>query len=258
MRSWLSGLVMVAVAAVGHSTFARADSVPPPTSGMDEPQHRSPPDVPEVLQPPDREPAPPDIIAPGSGGSAESGTPEVAWSEPGQRLARARAEIPSNPADSAQQLEQVSRQLEEYRNYVTGNTRERLSEAHQRLDQLAFDVRSKDVTSSDQANPSIAEAFSAIAAFHCSRAAEQWEHRNTQLLGEELAAAAHYLERAAELTGRGPATSTVAAVRDARRLANRLAEGTRVAPSDVNETIGDLGQAIDRVARQIKPQQRTR
>ncbi len=201
----------------------------------------------------------------GVGGAGEMGTgmtpeqqEELAmpseWNKPSRLLTQARTEVSQKPDQAARHLNEVADELQRHSKEAKGQTRTDLSQASQSLKSVAEQLR----TNPDQFNPTsldqpYAQAFTSLAAWYQDRAEEHWTKKSAQDAGEALRASAHYLERGAEAAGKGTDKGLQATVRESRRVAGDLLEGTGFVPKAVGDAIASVGRDVQKLGRDVKP-----
>ncbi|MGH7461325.1 MAG: hypothetical protein ACREMA_09890 [Longimicrobiales bacterium] len=130
--------------------------------------------------------------------------------------------------------------------------RKDLTDAADEIGKVEGDVRSGAMTSLETLDRHLARAGAALARMHYLRATDAWVAQDARTTGRELVAAADQLEAATRRLGHAVSAEAGSFANHARDLGHKLAEGAKVAESDIGVTMRGLGREIEKLAHKVR------
>jgi hypothetical protein len=127
-----------------------------------------------------------------------------------------------------------------------------LSDAVVSLGMLADDVQKGEVKSADRLDDVFAHTEQALAYHHELKAEEYWKAENHKSAGQDLRAATVHLENSMSYAGEKTEKDTDEAIRDARDIGDKLADGAALAADKVGKAMQQLGKKIEEAGRKMK------
>jgi serine protease Do len=122
--------------------------------------------------------------------------------------------------------------------------KETLTHEVEQLDALADRVQKGTVKSVNEISDSVSRANSALAEYFSSKASKSWSQKAAAETGEYLKAAADYLEKAWQWSGRRADTAAETALRAARKVGDKLQAQTSSASEEVTNALDNLKAEI--------------
>ena len=119
------------------------------------------------------------------------------------------------------------------------------------LDRMAFSVRAGSVTSTRDFDRRLAATNVSLARVHHRNAVDAWARRDAMATGREILKATDHVENGTKRLRHDVGSGTMRALRDARRVGERLATRIEVSAVDVDRSIRGLGQEIVRLAKDV-------
>ena len=136
---------------------------------------------------------------------------------------------------------------------ATKETKKALVASAGELDRLADDVENGKVTSVTDIEQAFGRAHYALARHHYMKAKEAWEKKQPETAGKALRAASSHLERAMVWDEYGEEDLVDKVVTDTEIVADKLIEGTQLAPKDVDKALEDINTALNKLGTAIEP-----
>ncbi len=187
--------------------------------------------------------------------------PEASWlpvsAEPMRQLTLARKNyLQAAWADAASDIHKAAALLKLEATRATTEGRGALMTSAKDLDQLGDRVHSGAVKTLDRLDSSFARADYALARHHYLKASEFWAKNDTKQAGAALQAAAAALEHGMARAGRGGDEAATAAIKDAREVGVKLANGGEVAAAEVRKAMAKINGQIEALRRAAQAQGR--
>lgn len=154
--------------------------------------------------------------------------------------------------DAAEDLHEAAEKVRREAQTAPAEVRDELVRAADDLEGVAADVQAGTITTVEEFDRSLASTSATLARHHFHRAREAWGRRDLQAAGRELEAAARSVGNGLAHLGQSAETEIAEAVRGARELGGRLAQGAEAAPEDVENAFQRLEQAIERFVQEAR------
>jgi hypothetical protein len=145
-------------------------------------------------------------------------------------------------------LQSAGRKVRNAAENAPADARTALQAAADDLEKTAADVRAGSISSINLFDRKLAAVHASLSRVHHAKAVEAWAAKDSSTAGRELRLAADQLSHGLRRVGRNVKKTTSAAVTDAQRLGEKLAQRVDAGGADVERTMQGLGREIERLA----------
>ncbi|HEY4310887.1 MAG TPA: hypothetical protein VGN12_15660 [Pirellulales bacterium] len=179
---------------------------------------------------------------------------EFATDGTGMTLQSARgAFLEVDAAQAGERIRLAAKQLRDHAATLAEDSRDSLHEAARDLEKLAARVEERGIQSVREFDKRLARAYHTIAQHHVDHGRMAWQAREHRVAGRRLRAAADNLETALRFSGQRVGEATEETIRDSRRIAAKLVEGSGYAVDDVGRAFAGLGREVENLGAQMEP-----
>ena len=153
---------------------------------------------------------------------------------------------------AAAEIRSAAERLKDDAKRAPGEARIEMRAAAKGLDRAEREVRNGTLKSVEKLDHEFAETNASLARFHSLRATDAWVARNERGAGREIVAAVEELETATRRLGHELDSESSTFARHASQVGHMLAEGARIADSDVGLVLRGLDREIDELFRDLR------
>jgi hypothetical protein len=146
-------------------------------------------------------------------------------------------------------LRSAGSKLKDAAEKVPGDASEALNKSAAAVDRAAADVRAGTIKSVDVLDRRLAAVNASLSRVHHKAAMKAWSARESSTTGHHLRMAVDEFENGTKRLGRDIKGGTATVIRDARRVADALAQRIDVSAVDVERSMQGLGREIEKLAK---------